>query len=194
MSPHKGWHSRGYLPHFDSAETIQLITFRQADSLPEHQVQIWNALVSKRNALPQSERRRLVKLLDTYLDAGHGSAVFREDFPADLMQNALLHFDAKRYHLHAWVVMPNHVHVLVELNCGYGLSKITHSWKSFVGHELKEWTLGPLWQEDYYDRFIRNEEHYHRAVEYIECNPVSAGLCKTPGDWRFSSARFRGQS
>src|ERR1044072_2063314 len=50
---------------------------------------------------------------------------------------------------------------------------------------------GRFWMKDYFDRFIRNEEHYWNTVRYIENNPVKARLCKEHGDWPFSSAWFR---
>ena len=52
------------------------------------------------------------------------------------MADALRHFDGERYHLEAFVVMPNHVHVLVQLKPGHSLSEILHSWKSFAVHQI----------------------------------------------------------
>jgi putative transposase len=98
----KGWHSRGYLPHFDSAETIQFITFRLADSLPRPVVE----------SLRLSEVR--LDSLDRKLDAGLGACWLRRPEIASLVQDALLRFDGERYRLLAWCLMPNHVHVVIE--------------------------------------------------------------------------------
>ena len=67
-----------------------------------------------------------------------------------------------------------------------------HSLKSFTAKEANRLIgrKGDFWQVDYYDRYIRNERHYYRAIEYIEMNPVNAGLCEDRGEWRFGSARL----
>ncbi len=110
---------------------------------------------------------------------------------AALVEGALLFFDGQRYRLHAWVVMPNHVHVLFTPLDAWTLSSIVGSWKSFTAKEagrlLKR--RGRFWQEDYFDRFMRNGRHFARAKDYIESNPVVAGLCLAKQDWKFGSAR-----
>ena len=89
--------------------------------------------------------------------------------------------------------MPNHVRALFTLKAGHAFCDILHSWKSYtsnVANRLLD-RSGEFWYPDYFDRFIRNEEHLARAVEYIEMNPVEAGLCQRPEDWPYSSARLR---
>jgi len=90
--------------------------------------------------------------------------------------------------------MPNHVHVLVEVNAGHPLSRIVHSWKSFTAKAIAQrvHVSGKLWQEDYWDRVIRNDAHFAAAVDYIVNNPVHAGLAVTPEAWPWSSARTAG--
>jgi REP element-mobilizing transposase RayT len=119
-----------------------------------------------------------------------------DDRIAAVVQNALLYFDGVRYKLPAWVVMPNHVHALIVPKAEFALEDIVHSWKSFTSNEANKLLnrSGRFWQEDYYDRFIRNAQHYLDAIEYIEKNPVKAGLCRRPEDWPFSSARIRARS
>ena len=74
------------------------------------------------------------------------------------MENALLFFDGARYAIHAWVVMPNHIHVLFTPTPGWSLSDILSSWKSFTAKEANKVLLrsGQFWHEDYFDRFIRD--------------------------------------
>ena len=115
-------------------------------------------------------------------------------FSAGAMQETLIRWDGDRYRLLAWCVMPNHVHVLIETKAL--LAKIVQSWKSFTGR----WALqmnaeldlgvpsGALWMREYWDRFIRDETHFAYVLNYIERNPVAAGLCKEPQDWPWSSA------
>src|SRR5216684_2535502 len=101
---HKGWHSRGYLPHFDSAETIQFVTFRLVDNLAE---------------------------TDHRLDSGFGTCWLKDAAIAQLVEDVILHFDGQRYRILGWCIMPNHVHVIVEPMSGNSLGAIVHTWKSF---------------------------------------------------------------
>jgi putative transposase len=119
MREPKGWHSRGYLPHFDSPETVQFVTFRLADSLPRH--------VAKQ----LSESKEVAQLVERELDAGRGACWLQRDDIAQEVENTLLHFDAEHYRLLSWCIMPNHMHVLVELGEGHSLSDIVRRWKSF---------------------------------------------------------------
>ncbi len=191
----KGWYSRGYLPHLDAPNVLQTITFRLADSLPQETLR---RLEDELAGLPETtrnvERRRAI---DARLDAGLGCCALRHPHLAAVMQQTLLKFDGQRYRLLAWCVMPNHVHTLVEPKAP--LAKIVQSWKSFTGRwalrRNTELGLGlrgkRLWMRDYWDRFIRDETHFHGAVRYIHHNPVKAGLCRTPADWLWSSAAFK---
>jgi REP element-mobilizing transposase RayT len=89
--------------------------------------------------------------------------------------------------------MPNHVYVLLTPSPSRQLSALVHSWESFTAKEANRVLCrqGALWQPDYCDRFIRNAEHFERAVGYVEGNPVKAGLCEEPEDWPYSSASAR---
>ena len=88
--------------------------------------------------------------------------------------------------------MPNHVHLLVEI-WQTPQSELIQNWKGFSARRINRvlGRRGKLWQEDYWDRYIRDEAHYRKVVHYIESNPVKAGLVKMPAEWPFSSARFR---
>jgi putative transposase len=95
----------------------------------------------------------------------------------------------KFYELSAWVVMPNHVHLLIlPLKA---LPQITHWIKGRTARE-SNLLLGrasePFWQHESYDHWVRNEKEFQRIAAYIEENPVSAGLAATPEDWPWSSA------
>jgi len=176
----EGWRTRGYLPHFDAAEHVQHIVFRLADSLP--------AELHQRIAKAQSDEFGLV--LDAALDQGHGSHNLAVPQIAELVQTALLRFDSERYRLIAWCVMPNHVHVLAELKTGTRLDAVVHSWKSYTAKQANRLLErnGSFWAPEYFDRFMRDEEHVARTAVYIEANPVKAGLCANICDWPYSSA------
>jgi REP element-mobilizing transposase RayT len=110
---------------------------------------------------------------------------------ASLMQDAFLHFDGDRYRLLAWVVMPNHVHVVAEMLVDYALAAIVQSWKRHTARQANILLnrQGPLWQSDYYDRYVRNQRHYDQAVAYVHNNPVVAHLVERAEDWPWSSAK-----
>ena len=177
---HKGWHSRGYLPHFDSPEAIQFVTFRLADSLPQ-------PVVADIARNPDARRRRLT--FEETLDAGRGACALAEPETAEIVARTLQHFNGARYRLFAWVVMPNHVHVLFE-PLGRPVGEIVRGWKSFTARAINQrgGEVGRFWAADYFDRFVRDENHFERARHYIEMNPVKAGLVSRPEAWTHSSA------
>ena len=183
-----GWHSRGYLPHWEAGETPQSITFRLHDSLPRELLERWRVELANLGEAEQQLERR--KRIEAALDAGHGGCFLQQPEIGALVENALLHFDGERYRLHAWVVMPNHVHVLVTPLDGNSLSSIVHTWKSFTAKAANRLLgrEGTFSFEEYFDRAIRDDRHFTRAVEYIENNPVQAALCAQASDWRFGSA------
>lgn len=158
---HAGWRSRGYIPHCDAAGIIQHIVMR---------------------TISEAE--------DGEADGQH---FFKSPEAAAIIENALLHFDGERYRLLAWCVMSNHVHVIAEQLEGWPLANVVHSWKSFTANEVNRLLSrsGPLWQREYFDRFMRHDDHLNTTIAYVETNPVAAGLAETPQDWRWSSARLR---
>jgi REP element-mobilizing transposase RayT len=187
----RGWHSRGYLPHFDGGPTPQFITFRLAHSVPHALLDRWRSETAQ---LPPEEASIQVRQrVEAFLDGDSTQAWLREPSVARVVADSLLHFDGARYHVHAWVIMPNHVHVLTTPLEGWALSAIVHTWKSFTARMANRLLGrdGTFWYHDYFDRAIRNERHLGEVVRYIEYNPVKAGLCTSPQEWPFSSARAR---
>ena len=190
IEAHRGWHQPRHLPHFDRERMIQMITYRLADALPR--------TVSRRQVIvgPEAGEHANRERIEQALDAGHGSCCLGRPEIAQTVLAAWKAFDEVRYHLLAWVVMPTHVHVLVTLKPGFPLAGIVQSWKSWTGRRIRTqlsavsaWPIGlPIWQRDYWDRFVRDEHHFAAAVAYIHQNPVKAGWCAAPGDWSWSSA------
>jgi putative transposase len=178
---HKGWHSRNYLPHFDSQDVIQFVTFRLADSLPKE------ALENLKGA------DKAETLRHEMLDRGWGACWLRSDPIARLVEDAFLAFDGERYRLHAWTIMPNHVHVLFTPTAGASLGPIVGSWKCFTARQANAQLgrTGAFWQTEYWDRFIRNETHFAATESYIDQNPVKAGLVAEAGLWPYGSARLK---
>lgn len=173
-------HTRN-LPHWAANRTLIFITYRLVDSMPAAKLRQW-----------QAERDEWLRLhpepwdettaseyydtfsvkLDEMLDAGYGSCVLARDDCRNIVIENLLHFNGERYVLHAFVVMPNHVHVVMEIVKCEDLTKVVHGWKSYTAKRINKvvGSEGQVWQSEYYDRLIRNVEHYTRTIEYIRKN------------------------
>ncbi len=185
----RGWYSRGYLPHFDGGEITQFLTYRLADSLPQKvlrhlQIQVEQEIITDREMLINVEK---------YLDQGIGACYLKQKEIASIVEENLLRFADVKYKLYAWVIMPNHVHFLLKPKEGYSLSEIVHSCKSYTSNQANKLLnrTGKFWFPEHFDRFIRDYDHFEKAFNYIERNPVKAGLCENQSDWRFSSAWHR---
>jgi putative DNA methylase len=133
------------------------------------------------------------KRIELYLDQGYGECYLKDPRIAESVQNSFLFFDGERYRLTAWVIMPNHAHMLLTPCAGEELSAILHSLKSYTANEANKLLhrKGQFWQPESFDRWVRDANHFAKVIAYIENNPVKARLCKKPEDWPFSSAWFR---
>lgn len=182
---HNPWHSRGYLPHYDGSD-FQFVTFRLADSIPQTVLKRWRGELSGGEITDSDLRRRI----EAYLDQGYGACHLRDRRVATVLIETLNKFDGARYMLIAWVIMPNHAHILIRLLNNESLSAVMHSIKSYTATESNRILnhTGRFWFKESYDRFIRDEEHFYNTIRYIENNPVKARLCEDPSDWEFGSA------
>ena len=131
-----------------------------------------------------------MRQIEVQLDVCLGECYLRLPAVASLVQTTLLHSDGQRYKLMAWVIMPNHVHAVVEVFEEYSLSEVVQAWKSYTAHGANKMLqrTGAFWAIEYFDRFIRDAAHYDRVVQYIHQNPVKAGLVMNAEEWPFSSA------
>ena len=208
----RGWHERGHLPHCDKPGLVQFITFRLWDSMPASHKGEWEHLlaVAGRSNAPRAGTRSIASpeptqtaaqrialreqrmKLEDYIDRGFGECFLHDLHIATLMETALRFHHGSRFKILAWVVMPNHVHALIQVG-DTPLSKIIRNWKSIVAVKANKilGRTGDFWQLDYWDTFMRDEAQKIKAVRYIENNPVKAKLCRAPEEWPFSSARFR---
>jgi REP element-mobilizing transposase RayT len=135
--------------------------------------------------------------MDRYLDAARsGPAYLRRPEIAQIVVGSI-HKGAElgHYLLHAYVVMPNHVHLLIQPLCNP--SRLLGSLKGFTARAANQalgLTGGPFWQKESYDHLVRHDQEFARVVAYIENNPVKAGLVKTPEVFPWSSASHRDES
>ena len=174
----KGRHSRGYLPHRDLAARAQAVTFRLHDSLP-HEV-LEGAI---QGLAPEDDERR--RRLHALLDNGLGSCVLRQAEMAQAVVETLLAKHGADYRLYAFAVMPNHVHALLRPRADLSLSVVMKAWKSVSSRRIQGG--GRLWAPDYFDRMVRDADHFDQARAYIHLNPVRAGLAQQAEDWPWSS-------
>jgi REP element-mobilizing transposase RayT len=182
----RGWHQRGYLPHFDAPGVTQFITFQLHDSFPVKRRAEWETILCE----PDNSAKR--KKLEAWLDRGQGECWLRHGNVAELVEKILLEADGCDYRMRAWVVMPNHVHLVVDVR-DVPLAKLIGGWKG-KSSRLANVLLrhrGQFWHEDYFDTLIRDEAHLKRAIRYTEQNPVKAFLVKDAREWSWSSARRR---
>ncbi len=183
-----GFHSRGGLPHLKREGGSYFVTFRLAGTLPkevlcrlkrERAALIEHALAAKR-PLTWPEQEELFRWYSS-----------RVPDIAGLMAQALKFFTGVRYDLLAWVVMPNHVHAVLRPMPDWSLSRLLKCWKGYTAHVANEMlgrTGNPFWQVESFDHLIRDDEDMQRCCRYTTMNPVTAGFCAQPEDWKWSSA------
>ncbi len=172
------------LPHWHPENRAIFLTFRLYGSLPVD--------VVKRLARLQKELRKQFLEAERNLDSGQsGPKWLAEPEIAEIAESALLQGEDPLgfYLLEAYVIMPNHVHVL--LHPRVPLPRITKGLKGVSARQANV-ALGrsgkPFWQDESFDHWVRDLAQLERIRSYIEMNPVKAGLAKTPEEWRWSSA------
>ncbi len=183
----RGWSRHGKLPHFDG-EVTQFITFRLADSLPRSVLNRLRQQLEHDKLDDDSEEFR--QLVEDYLDSGAGECILRETKIAEIVRETILYEHGKSCDLKAWIIMPNHAHLLLRLYEGHNLAGLMKRIKGISARRINQLrnTNGSIWQADYFDRYIRDGEHFSKVFAYIENHPVLAKLTKTAEEFRFSSA------
>ena len=115
--------------------------------------------------------RKFRSRLDRWLDQGMGNCLMENSERREQLANCFMRFDGQRVIHHAWVIMPNHVHLL--FSPLVPVAKLIQAWK---GHSARLLGQGNIWQRDYYDTMIRDPEHYINTLRYIRRNPIKAKL------------------
>ena len=175
------------LPHWEQDGATYFVTFRLVDAIAEDQLDAWRA---EREAWlkwntppwsPQQEQEyheRFTARIEAWLDEGAGGCALRRQAVREIVCRSLLHFDGTRHWQHGWVVMPNHVHALFSTIAGYKLEKVLQGWKGFSAREVNRLLnqRGAFWMKDYFDRMIRDSQHFWRCARYIRRNPEKARL------------------
>jgi len=196
------------LPHWFQVGAAMFITFRTADSLPREVLLRWQRELEhwlKANDLPvelaestavtksqrheellgalNSTQRRQFKKFSSQvfhrsLDQCHGKCLLKRPKLAEIVGNALKHYDDDKYDLDRFVVMPNHVHAIVQFRAGATLSVVSQSWLRYTAREINAAVgeSGAFWQPEPFDHIIRSAEQFEYLQGYIFDNPKKANL------------------
>jgi REP element-mobilizing transposase RayT len=172
---------RRHLPHLYSHDQPVFITWRLHDSLPPN-----------RPFPPTLTSGQAFAAMDRLLDAAStGNVYLGQPAVANMVVEAI-HYNAENLEhdvLHAYIVMPNHVHLLVTPTIA--LPKIMKSLKGITARRANPMlalTGASFWQEESYDHLVRDESEFQKIRRYIEENPVRAGLARASSEYRWSSA------
>ncbi|MEY2560796.1 MAG: REP-associated tyrosine transposase [Verrucomicrobiota bacterium] len=180
-------HTENRLPHWQQQGAVYFITFRLADSVPsrlrnqwEHERQTWLKVHPEpwSAEIEREYHRRFSGAIERWLDAGHGACLLRRRECGEIVAETLRHFEGERLIMISLVVMPNHVHALFVQNPEWPLEKLIRSWKGFSARKINSLLdrSGNFWQRDYFDRLVRDNEHFANCVRYIRRNPAKAQL------------------
>ena len=189
------------LPHIDMPGHLTFVTFRLADSMPRevvkqwhHEIESWlkeNHLNTKTvedvlnaNDIDESLKNELRRFKNRkwhgHLDDCHGACVLRMPQPRKLVEDSLLHFESERYDLERLVIMPNHVHLLIQMRRGFQLRKQLTETMRYTARTVNSLLKqdGTFWQSEPFDHVVRSEAQFEYLQRYIAENPQKAGLSK----------------
>lgn len=172
----------GDLPHWEQQGKMQYVTFRLADSLPQVVIQHIREMEEqfmRDHPRPWSTETaaQFKKLkspaMEEFLDNGYGSCVLKSAEIRALLVSAINYYDGKAFETVAYVIMPNHVHLLVIMFSGVDVRDVMHSIKSYTSHKINKLLgyTGKLWQRESFDRIVRSSAQMRNYITYIENNP-----------------------
>jgi type I restriction enzyme R subunit len=149
----------------------------------------WKQDLNSNSEIEDQFHRLFTRQFMAYLDRGYGACVLRDPKIARMVSHSLNHFDGDRYTLGDYVVMPNHVHLLVCLHGTTEIQSQCESWKKFTAGKINQaiGKKGRFWQEESFDHLVRKPEQFAALKRYIADNPRTANL--RPGEflhWRRS--------
>jgi ATP-dependent Clp protease ATP-binding subunit ClpA len=181
----------GNLPHWRQDGVTYFLTWRTLDSMPKERVDAWFAEREawfKQNPEPwnpktEEEYHRLFPdRWEKWLDECHGEWVLARPELQKIVEDVLRHDDGVKYRLKDFVVMPNHVHVLVTPQGEHTLSDTVQEWKSVSAHRINK-VLGhkdEFWQKEYFDHIVRSAEQLGKFRSYIQNHPRSGSDASSP--------------
>ncbi len=175
------WRRR--LPHWVPDEAIVFLTWRLAGTMPKPEPELLTNDPNPGRAFVRYDRE-----LDR---AETGPKWLKDPRVARMLMEVFLHGETVRrqYTLYAWVIMPNHIHLVLQPHCELGkLMRWLKTATAVRANRIIERTGTPFWQREYFDRWIRSEKELGTVIRYVENNPVTSGLAVSPEQWPWSSA------
>ncbi|MBU0474470.1 MAG: transposase [Bacteroidetes bacterium] len=180
----KTFHRRN-LPHLHYNDGQYFLTYRLANSIPQIALQELQQEFNAYKKLTSIQQKRLFTKYDSLLDSNElGLNYLTIPSIAEIVKATLEFPNNKEYKLICYCIMPNHVHVVFELLDGNkGISKIMQSVKRISAREanIVLRRSGQFWQDESFDRLVRDERELFNIVKYVLMNPVKAGLVD---DWK----------
>lgn len=196
------------LPHWHQSRTALFVTFRTIDSLPNQALEYiekeltewlrirqlpiellsqgctlrgienhekWLALTPRARA---EFKRRANYLFEWSVDQCFGSCPLRAPEISKIVAEAIRFFDEQKYDLDRFVVMPNHVHALLQFRSGYDLTVIGQSWMRYTARQINPLigNKGAFWQPEPFDHIVRSDRQLEQVRAYIEANPKKSKL------------------
>ncbi len=194
--------SRRNLPHWFQPDVAVFLTFRTADSLPAEVLLRWdreqrdwlqrngfdlrtNDPIPAWDSLPTAFQKTFLKYRQScwhgHLDNCHGDCLLRQRDLAEIVAKSLKHFDGNRYDLDCFVVMPNHVHLLVQFHAPTTCRSQAESWLHYMACQINQkiGRKGTFWQSEPFDHLVRSVDQFEYLQRYIAENGPKARLPKT---------------
>ena len=175
QQPYSSYRGR-HLPHFEQDGKIQFVTFRLNDSLPATYLETLRVERELLRSLPPEELMRgadqYIAKIDYWLAQGHGECLLKYDRIQQLVDECLHTYDGDLYLLYDYVIMPNHVHLLILPN--ESMKKIIGFIKRFTARDINRLLgrQGKVWMDEHFDRMIRSVPDFHIIEAYIQQNPA----------------------
>ena len=174
-------HQASKLPHWHQDNKYVFITFRLFDSIPQKKLKElreekdhWMKLHPKPWTEEEGKEyiKRFASKIDKWLDNGYGNCLLKRPENRKIVEDALFYYNRTKYHLKAFVVMPNHVHILLQLFENQEMEAFVKSIKSYTAKKINqtEHRTGKVWQTESYDHLVRNEDNYKHILKYIQAN------------------------
>ena len=172
----------GNLPHWQQLDTLQFVTLRLGDSLPQQairEIKKYQESLIIHHPLPWDAEtsQQFSDLIGRYeaqlLDNGYGSCLLKEPTLRRWVSDAINHMDGQKADIYAYVIMPNHIHILLCPFPGIRLNQLIGSLKSYSSHNINKTInrTGSIWNTEFHDRMIRSLDHFNYCIEYIRRNP-----------------------
>ena len=187
---------RRTLPHWDVPGSTYFVTCCLAGSIPARGLLELRAAAARKG--PQRCSETAFVRREEWLDGCRAVRWLTDTRLARIVESSLQYFAGVRYDLVAYVIMPSHFHWVFTPLISKSMAGDYRANREGIMHSIRRHTAracnrclnrrGPFWQHESFDRVVRNEAELQRIVDYVEFNPVKAGLCEQPKTWEFSSA------